>query len=109
MLTDVVVVVIEVFGMSWRDDVVIVDGTFDDDDVDDDVDDDALAMVEVRLVDVARVTVDVAVVEVEDDAIDGTTRSTPGTIAAGTGGVAGSGDVGSLVGNRGARTSGSLV
>lgn len=38
-----------------------------------------------------------------------TTRSTPGTIAAGTGGVAGSGDIGSRVGNSGGRTSGSLL
>lgn len=39
-----------------------------------------------------------------------TIRSTPGTMAAGTGGVAGSGSlVGSLVGKRGGRTSGSLL
>lgn len=37
------------------------------------------------------------------------TRSTPGTIAAGTGGVAGNGDIGSLVGNNGGRISGNLL
>lgn len=37
------------------------------------------------------------------------TRSTPGTMAAGTGGVAGSGDIGSLVGKSGGRTSGNLL
>lgn len=37
------------------------------------------------------------------------TRSTPGTIAAGTGGVAGSGDIGSRVGKSGGRTSGNLL
>lgn len=39
----------------------------------------------------------------------GITRSTPGTMAAGTGGGAGSGDVGSRVGKRGTLTSGSFV
>lgn len=36
-------------------------------------------------------------------------RSIPGTMAAGTGGGAGSGDVGSRVGSNGARTSGNFV
>lgn len=37
------------------------------------------------------------------------TRSTPGTMAAGTGGVSGRGDIGSRVGKSGGRTSGNLL
>lgn len=44
-----------------------------------------------------------------DDMLFGITRSTPGTIAAGMGGVAGSGDIGSLVGRSGGRNSGNLL
>lgn len=47
--------------------------------------------------------------ERELDDMLGITRSTPGTIAAGMGGVAGNGDIGSLVGKSGGRTSGNLL
>lgn len=45
----------------------------------------------------------------ELDVMLGITRSTPGTIAAGIGGVAGNGDIGSLVGKSGGRISGNLL
>lgn len=44
-----------------------------------------------------------------DEGLADAMRSIPGTIAAGTGGGAGSGDVGSRVGRRGARISGNLL
>lgn len=49
------------------------------------------------------------VVECDDGLADDAIRSIPGTIAAGTGGGAGSGDVGSRVGSNGARISGNLL
>ena len=49
------------------------------------------------------------VLEIVDAVVgEGWTRSIPGTIAAGTGGGAGSGDVGSLVGNKGGLASGNF-
>lgn len=70
---------------------------------------DWLLLLEVLLI--ALVMVDCVTVEatVDATACTGPIRSMPGTRAAGTGGGAGNGDVGSRVGSKGARSSGSRL
>lgn len=100
---------VRVFDIAAQTDVICAGAGAMDGVVDDDCDDDVERVTSFSVVGSWDTCDAVEIITVGVVPLWGTAGSMPGTIAAGTGGGAGSGDIGSLVGNRGCLISGNRL